>query len=370
MCVDQFACALHGEVVSLTRSADLSASSSYSENCVHFPIRDDYLGTAYCYLSRANGERLRMLIRGADLVICHLLFRYHTQVVMEECISRGIPYMIVPHGGLDPYVFTYRKLQKSAWFALVGNRFFRHASAVIYASDKEMAKAVSRVPSVRGHVINWCVQEPQVSSRNLCRARVWNRYGLAPGTRIYLMLGRLHAIKRILEAVRAFRAAQLPDSALLVAGADDDYSAQEITSFSQRIGAQHVRAIGPVYGDEKNDLLAAADFSVNVSYKENYCYSIVEGLSYGAPAILAPGNDLAETLVAAGCALCCQGYEEKDLEDVLRKSVLLGDEDLAAMITKARAWAREHASFEAFSSNLADLIEGVTRNRTAAAVME
>jgi len=366
--VGQFTRAIPAGVVSLTRLGDLSDSNSYSGTCVHIPVRDDYLGAAYSYLSKANGDRLRALIREAHLVICHKLFRYHAQVVMEECIAAGIPYMVVPHGGLDPYVFTYRRLQKTAWFALVGNRFFRHASGVIYASEREMVKAASRVPFARGHVINWYVQEPQQSSRDLCKARIWRRYGLKPGTRVYLMLGRLHSIKRIPEAVRAFQAAQLPDSALLIAGADDDYSAQEITSFAQRIGASQVRAIGPAYDNDKDDLLGAADYSVNVSHKENYCYSVVEGLSYGAPAILTPGNDLAETLVADGCAFCCTGYDDSDLEDVLRMSSRLGEKDLAAMRTRARAWARTHASFETFCSRLSSLVDSVIHSCATAAV--
>jgi glycosyltransferase involved in cell wall biosynthesis len=357
--VQQFSEALGSQIVSLTRPLSLSASGSYSDGCIHIPVDDGFVGNAYSYLSKRNAQQLRELIRNASLVICHKLFRHHNQLILEECVANDIPYIVVPHGGLDPYVFTYSNARKRAWFALFGNRFFRNARAVIYATPKEMAKASNKVSPARGQVISWYVREPQNIDRNTFRELVWSRYGLMRGNRLYLMLGRLHSMKRIFEAIRGFKAAELPNAALLIAGPEDEYTVKQVSSYAKNIGAINVFIIGSVYGSEKEELLAASDFSLNTSYRENYCYSIVEGMSYGAPAVLTPGNDLASTLEQEGCAICCADYDDGSLVQALRRSATMEQSDTAAMRNRARGWVRNNATYEAFQHNLLHLVNDI-----------
>jgi glycosyltransferase involved in cell wall biosynthesis len=357
--VQQFSQALGAQTVSLTRPLSLSASGTYSDDCIHIPVEDGFSGNAYNYLSRSNTQHFKELIRSSHLVICHKIFRYHNQVILQECIANDIPYVVVPHGSLDPYVFTYRNAPKRAWFALIGNRFFRNASAVIYATPKEMAKAADRVSLTRGRIISWHVSEPQNIDRNTCRELAWSRYGLIRGSRIYLMLGRLHSGKRIFEAIRGFKAAELSNASLLIAGPEDEYTVKQVTSYAGSIGAINVSIIGSVYGSEKEELLAACDFSLNASHRENYCYSVVEGMSYGAPAVLTPGNDLGSTLAQDGCAICCADYDDLSLAQALRRSATMEDIDIATMRNRAQAWAESNATYDAFQRNALHLVNDV-----------
>jgi len=254
-------------------------------------------------------------------------------------------------------VFTYRNAQKRAWFALVGNRLFRNARAVIYATQKEMVKATNRISPESGRIIGWYVPEPHDIDRSMCKKIVWNRYGLIGVSRIYLMLGRLHSMKRIFEAIRGFKAAELSNAALLIAGSEDEYTVKQVSSYAKSIGAISVSAIGPVYGREKEELQAGCDFSLNTSYRENYCYSIVESLSYGTPAILTPGNDLASILEQGGCAICCADYKDGSLVQALHKSANMEYVDTEAMRTKAYEWVSHNATYDAFRQNILQLYE-------------
>ncbi len=47
-----------------------------------------------------------------DIVIIHSLFHIHSLVAYWYAKQKGIPYLFVPHGTLDPYVFSYNKIQK------------------------------------------------------------------------------------------------------------------------------------------------------------------------------------------------------------------------------------------------------------------
>ena len=355
----QWSQALDAQLVSLTRPSVLAASGSYSDDCIHLPVSDGFFGKAYDYATRSGAEQLRRLIAGSDLVICHKLFRYHNQVVLQECLANSIPYVVVPHGCLDPYIFTYRKVQKRVWLALVGNRFLRNARAVIYATQAEKEKSRRRAPWARGPVISWYVCDPQVLDRGVCKELVCGRYGLTRGAKIFLMLGRLHSTKRIFEAIRGFKEARLPNSTLIVAGADDEYTVGQVSSYADSVGAENVFVIGPVYGRSKEELLAASDFSLNTSFRECYCYAIVEAMSYGAPCILSPGNDLASTLAEAGCAICCSDYDEGSLVEALRKFATMGDVQTATMRKTAQEWARNNANFATFKDKLANLVSDI-----------
>jgi glycosyltransferase involved in cell wall biosynthesis len=357
--VQQFSQALDAQILSLTRPSVLAISGSYSEECVHIPVSDGFLGNTYDYLPKSGAKQLRHIIANTDLVICHKLFRYHNHVILRECLSNNIPYVVVPHGSLDPYVFTYRKAQKQAWLALVGNSFLRNARAVIYATQNEEEKSRRRAPHARSQVINWYVNEPQVLDRSNCRELVCHDYGISRGEKIYLMLGRLHSTKRIFEAIRAFKDAKLPQSSLIIAGAEDEFTVRQVSSYAKSIGASNIVAIGPVYGSKKEELLAACDFSLNASYRECYCFAIVEGMSYGAPAILTPGNDLASTLAGEGCALRCADYEDSSLIEALRMSASIGDDEVDAMRMRSREWVQNRAKFERFRLQIVELVDSI-----------
>lgn len=186
------------------------------------------------------------------------------------------------------------------------------------------------------------------------------------GGKIYLMLGRLHSTKRIYEAIRGFKEARLSNSSLIVAGPDGEYTARQVSSYADSISAKGVFAIGPVYGTAKEELLAACDFCLNTSFRECYCYAIVEALSYGAPSILTPGNDLASTLAEAGCALRCNDYDDSSLVEVLRRSATMGDDEAAATRKSAQEWARNNANLGMFKEKLEHLVDGILGSRAPA----
>jgi glycosyltransferase involved in cell wall biosynthesis len=166
-------------------------------------------------------------------------------------------------------------------------------------------------------------------------------------------------MKRIFEAIRGFKAADLPNASLIIAGPEDEYSVKQVSSYARSIGATNVSILGPVYGREKEELLAACDFSLNTSYRENYCYSIVEGMSYGAPAVLTPGNDLALTLAEEGCAICCAGDDDGSLVQALRRSAAIENNDIAIMRATARDWVKKNATYAAFQHNIIELANEV-----------
>jgi len=342
--VRQFAAALGGPTVSFT-SASLLDRCVREPNVVHVPVS----GAASFY-SVPNRSALRAAeeqIRGASFVFCHKLFRYHCDWVR----GLGIPYCIVPHGGLDPWVFTYRALRKRAWMASLGRQFFERSAGVLFATAREREKAAPWADRYRSWVVNWPVPYGQVDDPEGARRCVRARLGIAPGDRVLLFLGRLHSMKRPKETVAAFARAATPEAHLILAGPDDEYSAADLT------GLPNVHVIGPVYGTAKWELYHAADAFVNLSARENFGYTVAEALAAGLPVVLSPGNDLRGELDPIRCGCLLETDSPDEIAAALQTVLSAPRDMLGAMGARGRAWALANTGVDRFRSQLMNIVE-------------
>jgi len=346
--VRQFAAALGGPTISFT-SATLLDRCVRAPGVFHVPVTG--AGAFYGMPDRVSLRAAEEQLRGAAFLFCHLLFRYHCDWVRGLAARYGIPYCVVPHGALDPWVFTYRSLRKRAWMASLGRRLFDRSAGVLFATSREREKAAPWVDSRRSWVVNWPVPYCQVDDPQGARRRVRAELGIAPTDRVLLFLGRLHSMKRPKETIAAFTRAATPSSHLIVAGPDGEYSAPDLA------GVRNVHVIGPVYGTAKWELYHAADAFVNLSARENFGYTVAEALAAGLPVILSPGNDLRGELdrLRCGCLLATDSPEEAA---AAMQTVLSAPPDmLRAMGARGRAWALAHISPERFRGQLMNVVE-------------
>ena len=342
--VRQFAAALGGPTVSFT-SAGLLDHCVRGPGVVHVPVAGP--GALYGVPDRAALRDAEVQLRGAAFIFCHMLFRYHCDWVR----SLGVPYCVVPHGGLDPWVFTYRGLRKRAWMASFGRRLFEGSAGILFATSREREKAAPWVDGCRSWAINWPVPYCQVADPQEARRRVRRELGIAPEDRVLLFLARLHSMKRPKETIAAFRRAATPGAHLIVAGPDDEYSAADLA------GAPNVHVIGPVYGTAKWDLYHAADAFVNFSARENFGYSVAEALAAGVPVVLSPGNDLRGELDPLGCGFLLETDSPDEAVAALQTVLSAPPDMLRAMGARGRAWALANTSVEHFRSQLMNVVE-------------
>jgi len=342
--VRQFATALGGPTVSFT-SAALLDRCVRAPGVVHVPVSGP--AAFYGMPDRAALRAAEEQLRGAAFIFCHLLFRYHCDWVR----SLGIPYCVVPHGALDPWVFTYRGLRKRAWMASLGRRLFEGSAGVLLATAREREKAAPWIGDCRSWVVNWPVPYGQVDDPQDARRRIRRELGIAPGDRVLLFLGRLHSMKRPREIIAAFARAATPGAHLVVAGPDDEYSAAELA------GAPNVHVIGPVYGTAKWELYHAVDAFVNLSARENFGYTVAEALAAGLPVVLSPGNDLRGELDQLRCGFLLATDSPEEAVDALQTVLSAPPDMLRAMGARGRAWALAHTSVDRFRSQLMNIVE-------------
>jgi glycosyltransferase involved in cell wall biosynthesis len=362
---------LYRAVVDLAHAAE-SPILSFRDGTGCLPQGE--VGVPVHVIDLTHGSRCRRLIRLSKgdvraaeyaastprVVFCHSIFRSHNAWVRRFCGSRAMPYVAVPHGSLDPWVFRRRWAGKAAWMAAYGRRYFHDAALVMYSTHAERVKAENTLGfAPKSCVVHWpvdaCESAPTASERQAARRRL----KLPLSQRIVLYLGRYHSMKRPLEIAATFIRAALPDAMLVMAGFDGDVTARQLGSVAPAEG-ERVRVLGPAFGEQRSDLFLAADAFVSWSYRENFCYSAAEALGFGVPVILSPGNDLRSELEGTSSGWFPDDPSLDSLEQSLRDFSSTPTEGLASMGESGLRFVRNACSRKKFNDSIRAVISSLS----------
>ena len=351
--VRQFAEALGCSTISFT-AKPLLEQCVRDAGVVHVPL------SAAATYGWPDGQGLRAAeeaLRGAQFIFCHKLFRYHDDWVRRAATRWRIPYCVVPHGALDPYVFSYRALRKRAWMASLGRSLFRRSAGLLFATAPEREKAARFVDGVPSWVVGWPAPEAPAGDPESDRRRVRAQFGIPERDRVLLFLGRLDPMKRPHETIAAFLRAAAVDAHLIIAGPDGEYSAAELRALIGSSGSANVHVAGPAYGADKWSLYHAADAFVNLSARENYGYTVAEALAANLPVILSPGNALAVELDRVGCGWMLATDTAEECSAAIDAALRTSPEALRAMGARGHSWAARNASMGRFRSRLLTIVD-------------
>ncbi len=318
------------------------------------PLAGRYRWWAGCYTGAIGN-----LLKDADAIFLHGLFIHPLVHAALWALRHSVPYIVVPHGSLDPYVFTYRAWRKRAWMALYRDLMLASPAGVIFATQAERAKAYGAPEESQARVINWPV--PMVADYSKARAAelIRTRHHLAPGSRIALFCGRMHPLKRPLETIRAFQQVAGQDWVLLLVGPPtSELGESELKQICARGGGRCL-FVGPVYGQELFDYYRAAELLLLLSQKENFGYTAAEALACGVPAVVSGGVDLSHQIREVRCGFVVQDCTADGLMAALEEVLAMPPDELEAFGRRGRAWARSELSEQKFCQGLSVLLEAV-----------
>jgi glycosyltransferase involved in cell wall biosynthesis len=350
-----FARACRGPILSFDSSA--TADSFDAESRVHVIAVKSWPPDGPFWLSRQTQRRASELLEAADGLIVHSLFRAHCDFAVEWAKRTRKPYWSVPHGCLDPWGLSRRRIAKRLWLARSGEKFFDHCRSVVFSTRGEHEKGQRWIGSARVTVIPWPVDRPDMSERSSRRAAFRREHGIAQEARVLLFVGRLHSMKRPRELIDAFVAAAEPGCDLVVVGMDGDLRRDALNRHAASLGSSRVHVVGPLYDADLVACIAAADGFISLSHRENYGYAVADALAGGLPVILTPGHDLAHDLPMLGAAPDSCGWLLSDealaaAVPAIRAFAATGQPLLESMGHTADNWARVHLGRDQFASAL------------------
>ena len=251
---------------------------------------------------------LRRTVAEFDLVHIHGLYRFPPTYAAWQARRQGVPYIVRPHGSLDPYLYArsstgrlgFKRLYER-WFDLPN---LHAAGAIHYTAEDERERAAFvklRAPSfVVPNGLDW-EHYRTLPARGALRAR-WG-LGDAP---LVLFLGRLHFKKGLDLLVPAFDTLrrQIPDVQLVIAGPENDDYGQQVRGWVRERGLEAaVHFVGPLHGAEVVQAYVDADVFALPSYTENFGMTVVEALACALPVVISDQVNIHAEISGAGAGL-------------------------------------------------------------------
>ena len=178
---------------------------------------------------------LRKLVSACDILHIHGLWEPVCKAAADVAREAGVPYVIAPHGMLDPWSLSQRRLKKQIALAL-GYRRMLNGAAFLHVLNADEARLVGplklRCPfEVIPNGVFVEEIDPLPDQGTFRKAHP----ELASGPYI-LFLSRLHYKKGLDYLIEAFAivAAKLPDVRLIIAGPDDGEKANCMRDAKER----------------------------------------------------------------------------------------------------------------------------------------
>jgi glycosyltransferase involved in cell wall biosynthesis len=261
---------------------------------------------AFFATSLPLGRAIEAAVRTADVVHLHSLYLFHDAVTGRYCRKFGVPYIVRPHGTLDPYIWRRHRMRKRIVEFLFQDRVLQGAAAIHYTTEEEMRLAALHARNAKGFVVpiglDFAAFAPRPSDR--FRAR-WKEVG---NRRILLFLGRLHPKKGLDVLAEAFAAmATARDDVHLVVAGPDDGAREPTEAALRRLGVRdRTTFTGMLRGEDKLDAFYAADVFLLPSYSENFGIAVVEAMACGVPVVVSDQVNLWREVVGAGAAVPCE----------------------------------------------------------------
>ncbi|MBI3090848.1 MAG: glycosyltransferase [Candidatus Tectomicrobia bacterium] len=301
--------------------------------------------------------------REVDLLHLHGLFSYPTLLGSRLARYFHRPYIVSPHGMLDPWALAWKAWKKRPYFKLFDHRTLKRAAALHALTAAEgrqfAALGLQRPTFVLPNGI-----DPDDYRSVPPRAVLDARYPELRGKRYLLFLGRLHPKKGLDVLLEAFgmlvrRVAGCSDLLLVLAGPDNvGYRAALELAVARYELSQHVRFTGLLEGEEKLSALGAAELFVLPSHSEGFSMAALEAAACGCPVVLSPACNFPEIEAAGGGVIVEPRGEAlaRALGALLTDPVRRRD-----MGRRGQALVREKLNWESIAARMIAVYEDILR---------
>ena len=324
-----------------------------------FPTTRLPVGRAYHWCRQVHGDAVTSAIRHADLVFIHGLYVHPLLRAACLAMKHRVPYVLIPHGSLDPFAFTRRGLRKKVWLSLYREVLFERSAAVLYASEAERDRSWASGLERRVECIPWTVAAGSAVDKDKAREAIGRRHGLGPERRLALFCARIATVKRVTETIRAFlREAPCQWVLLCVGPATAEVDIDEVRTLCAQSEGRCVY-VGPVFGRAVEDYYAAADLFVLLSLSENFGHSAGEALARGTPVTLSPGVGLAGHVHRYGGGFVAGGESFEDMCRVLGTALNCRAAVLREAGEVGRKWVERELNPAIFAERLDALCRSV-----------
>jgi len=264
-----------------------------------------------------------------DILSVHGLWKYCSVASQRWHRKTGRPYVVHPHGMLEPWAVRNAMWKKRIAALLYENQHLREAACLRALSEAE-------AQSIRSYGLSnpICVIPNGVDLPDLGES---NAKTQSTNARTVLYLGRLHPKKNISNLIRAWKETLNSQRAggdrwvLAIAGWDQGGYESELKS---NAAGNPIVFLGPQFGAEKAECYRTCNAFILPSLSEGLPMAVLEAWSYAKPVLMTPECNLPEGFSAK--AAIRVGSSSDEISAGLKELVEMSDNDRAAMGTRGR----------------------------------
>jgi glycosyltransferase involved in cell wall biosynthesis len=300
---------------------------------------------------------LEQNLRRFDGVVIHGLWQWHSYGT-HRVIAGRVPYVVFPHGMLDPYfkrAFPGKHAKKQLYWWLRERRVLRQAQAVCFTTAIERDAAVDTFwpASWKPAIVTLGIAKP-TGDRRLQRDQFLNHFPALRGRRLLLFLSRIHRKKGcdlLLDAL-----AKLQEKVdLVIAGPDEESLRPQLEAQAARLGlSDRVHFVGMLEGDLKWGALYAAEAFVLPSHQENFGVAVVEALAAELPVLISNKVNIWPEIAADGAGIVNPDTAEGAYQS-MQTLLSMTAEQRTQMIANGLACFRKRYEMKAAARSLAEL---------------
>lgn len=303
--------------------------------------------------------RLDEVVGDFDLVHIHSLWLHPQYAGQRSARRHGRPYIVSPHGALDPYLRRRGRARKAATSLLWQNAMLRHADRLHVTTADEQKLIADIAPDVPRAIVPNGLWIDRLAPPDADAERFRRRHMDGFDGPLVMFLGRLNFKKGVDVLIDAFALATAKnrDARLAVVGPDDEGLLATLEGQVIDLGIEgRVVFTGALYGEDRTDALAAADVWALSSHSENFGIAVVEAMAAGAATVISPAVNLAPDVLAADAGLVAEQSPEPFAAAL---ATLLEDEQRRAAIAEnGRRWVQRY-DWSVVGPQLLELYEAV-----------
>jgi len=299
-------------------------------------------------------------ITNYDLVHTNTIFSPLISLVHGICNLKKIPYLITPHGMLEPWALSYKNWKKKYYYNFLEKPLLQKAKIVQALASSEAQRVQNLGLTQTVTIPNGIhIQEYQ----SLPEPDIF--YQQFPQTRdqtIILFLGRIDPKKGLDLLAPAFAKVHqnFPHTHLVIAGPDSiNFLPTAEKYFTDAACRDAVTFTGMLTGDLKLAALAAADLYVAPSYSEGFSMSVLEGMASGLPCIITTGCNFPEA--AAAKVAHVVNIDVESIADALI-GCLKNPEQAKKMGIKARQFIFDNYTWDIAAKKLVKVYQRIINN--------
>ncbi len=278
--------------------------------------------------------------KSIDIAHLHEFWVHPVYAASRLCSRHHIPYVLSPHGSLEPWSLSHKATKKRLYMALFGKGIIRRANVLHAVTEKEF-EAFKKLgytgpTSIVSLGVGRDIYE-NLPPRKAAEAS-WPQLRDRP---VLLYLSRISPEKGLDILIPAFakfiKESRRSEVILVIAGPDlSNYKATLVKQILALGISSRVLFTGMVQGQQKKELYRRADVMVLPTHSENFGLVVPEALACETPVITttgAPWQDLIKREVGFWVP-----PTSKDLFKAILSLYSLSEKERLAMGKRGREW--------------------------------